>query len=146
MPFRPGDRVEARTALGRVPAVVVAVYTVEGAGPAVYVVETEPPAGGFPRLVLGAAHRGRPTGRTSPDSFPPAVTCTRPRIGHAGDREESTMGDPFESARLTAEVVATGVIIIRVAAVVVVGAALIALVRRLRRHESSDPLSVTNSD
>jgi hypothetical protein len=56
------------------------------------------------------------------------------------------MDDPFESARLTAEVVATGVVIIRVAAVVVVGAALIALVRRLRRHEPSDPLTVSHCD
>jgi hypothetical protein len=56
VPYHPGDRVEASTVLGHLPAVVVAVYPAEGTGPAVYAVEPDPPAGGFPRLLLGATH------------------------------------------------------------------------------------------
>jgi hypothetical protein len=61
----------ASIVLGRVPAVVVAVYPVEGPGPVLYAVEPDPPAGGFPCLLLGAAHL-RPSDRADEPRLVPA--------------------------------------------------------------------------
>ncbi len=56
MPFSAGERVEASTVLGWVPAVVAGVYPADPPGLALYAVEPDPLEGGFPRLLLGAAH------------------------------------------------------------------------------------------
>jgi hypothetical protein len=76
MPYRPGDRVEASTVCGWVPAAVVAVLAGESSGPALYVVAPDLPDGGFPRLLLRAAHLrpadGADDGAAAPHLVPAA--------------------------------------------------------------------------